>query len=274
MRGLKCSQQKREISVALTDGKSVLIDLDLRPKLRHKGIVCENKNGIWSVKCVKRNEVRANKELIGQVCFSLGFSGYSFHNLTRVDENGEIVTRRPLGQNRNNQWNAPNARHGWDSSSLNSRRFLYKRSIPSIDSDRHSQQNAETRFEEIVVGAPEQCLALYLECVPHSFVPIIEPQPDEAFPGEVTTESPKPVGPPNNHPATPQPNDATSTEPVQLDPTELPEIKNETETQIIKNNFNAPWLGSIYVDGNLSCIGVLLDPHWVLVDNSCVEGVE
>lgn len=246
-----CNVQKF-LTVALTDGKTVLIDLDSRPKLSHKGIVCENVNGVWSVKCVTRRAERKDKDTIGEVCFSLGFTGYSFHNLSRVDENGEIITKRP-----------PIERNNLYLQHLAARRFN-KRSISSKDlhhqkhTDNIEKQIQSERFEE-VVGAPQQCLALYLECVPHSVVPIIEIQPTEAPPIETTTEVKR-----TNEPILPNLTEAP----------EAPEEKtNETETQI-NQDFHAPWIGSVFVDGNLSCLCVLLDRSWVLVDNKCVDGVE
>lgn len=235
----------------------MLIDLDSRPKLSHKGIVCENVNGTWSVMCVTRRDERKEMGKIGEVCFSLGFTGYSFHNLSRVDENGEIITKRP-----------PIQRNNFYLQHLEARRF-YKRSISPKDAIIETQ-NQNVQFEEIV-GAPQQCLALYLECVPHSVVPIIEIQPTEA-PIETTTENKK-----TNEPSKEQHSDIIPTNPhheetITPNAPILPNL-NETETQIDKD-FHAPWIGSVFIDGSLSCVCVLLDRSWVLVDNKCLEGVE
>lgn len=243
------------------------MDIELRPTLNHKGIVCVNNGGKWSVECVQ-HDTNKNTERAGLVCFSLGFSGYNFFNVSRVDENGNIQRRHQPSQERNAyyqdylQWTerqAGNFGHG-----------IYKRSVHT--NDLHHQIESH----EIIVGAPmEQCNALYLECVPHSHIPTDDPEPPSI---DHTTIIPEP-NPPSpdglNHQTTvpnAEPEHATNSP---LEPTILPaEHENATKPRIIEDNFRAPWIASVYVDGDLICIGVLLDRQWVLVENSCVESVE
>lgn len=247
--------------VALTDGKTILIDSELRPKLNHKGIVCENTQGNWSVKCVRRRDQSGNTELADIICFSLGFSGQTFFNISRVDENGEIQRRDPPEQERNAYYQdfLPNARQAGGFG-------RFKRNADTIDAHQH------TRSHEIIVGAPPKvCFGIYLECIPHSTVT-----------GGVnpTTEHP------TTEPTTPKPPPSTSVHPpidpehehelTTIEPDHLPkgENGNATEPVIFEDNFSAPWLASIYIDGDLMCIGVLLDRQWVLVESSCVESAE
>lgn len=257
------------ITVALTDGKTILMDNDLRPNLNHKGIVCENKEGNWSVKCVRRGDLNANTELAGLICFSLGFSGFNFFNVSRVDEKGEILRRDPPGPPRNAYYQEylTNTRQAGSFG-----RSIYKRSIDTIDSHHHIRSH-----EVIVAAPPKTCHALYLECVPHSHVPIDEPTTEH------TTTIPEPSVPSNqDHRQTttvPSTNVHASTDP-EHEPTTgssiVPDDEhgNATEPRVIEDNFKAPWLASIYIDGDLMCIGVLLDRQWILVDNNCVESAE
>lgn len=233
----------------------VLIDLDSRPKLLNRGIVCENINGVWSVKCISREDEHKVKEIIGEVCFSLGFSGYSFHNLTRTDENGEIVTKPPSIER--HSFYSDFRSSLWNSKDLNSRRLL-KRSIPSNDSISPINDNA--RFEEIV-GASEQCVAVFLECIPHSVLPIIETKPSITPLIDVNPDNLKPI----DH------RDKPMNHIEELFTTEIPEDLNVPK---LTKDFHAPWLGSVLIDGSLQCIGVLLDRQWVIVDNTCVKDVE
>lgn len=284
------------ISVALTDGKEVLLDADLRPNLRHKGILCENSQGVWSVRCVNRLQHRKNSELAGQTCTMLGFSGYSSHNVLMVDENGDPKRKPPAPKEKADFRQF--GRHSWDRLGSPPHRYLFKRSIDSPPAEGNAN-----RFTELVGAPRHQCFALYVECVPHSLIPIIVPDPnniDETTtlppveittqkkpqetsthtsvetttkdPIEITTEKPKPKPEEPKKPVKP-------IEPViQIDdkPTIVVpfEPENDTITEVITNNFSAPWTASIFIDGELTCIGVLLGQNWVLVERSCVENVK
>jgi len=35
-----------------------------------------------------------------------------------------------------------------------------------------------------------------------------------------------------------------------------------------------PWLADVYMNGDLWCIGVLIDKHWVMVHESCLSGID
>lgn len=246
------------------------MDNELRPKLSHKGIVCENMNGNWSVKCVRRGNQSGNTELAGLICFKLGFSGYNFFNVSRVNEKGEIQRSDPPVQQRNDYYKdyLPNSRRGGSFG-----RAIYKRSVDTIDSHHNIQS------QEIIVGAPSKlCNSLYLECVPHSHVPIDDVDPPTT---EHTTTIPEPIVPPtddvNHHHITTVPSIIVhpSTDAEHESTTIIPDERaNKTEPRIIEDNFKAPWLVSIYIDGDLMCIGVLLDRQWILVENSCVESAE
>lgn len=157
-------------------------------------------------------------------------------------------------------------------------RAIYRRSIDI--KNLHNQ----TKSHEIVIGAPSQsCNALYLECVPHSHIPTDETSPSTI---DHTTTIPEPnVSPPddvhqqttvpstNFHPSTDANHAHTTSSPIEPN-TPPTDHGNATKPRIIENNFKAPWIASIYIDGDLSCIGVLLDRQWVLVESGCVESAE
>lgn len=248
------------IAVALTDGKTILIDSDLRPKLNHKGIVCENVRGNWSVKCVRRADQIGNTELASIVCFSLGFTGHTFFNISRVDEKGEIQRRDPPEHERSAHYYQAYLPNSRQASSFG----RFKRNADPIVPHQHA----------IMVGAPSQiCNAIYVECIPHSTIPVGPPpvpEPDTPKPidGETTVSPPPkptvhpPVDPEHEH--------------ITLEPDHLPDAENGSSTEpiVFEDNFSAPWLASIYIDGELMCLGILLDRQWILVENSCVELAE
>lgn len=260
--------------MALTDGKAVLMDANLQPTLNYKGILCENSRGDWSIKCVDRAHVRKNMELAGQTCTLLGFSGYSSHNVLMVDEIG-APKRKPFERVDVRQFGL----RSWDRMIPN--RYIFKRSV-----DNHPVSDAST---VLLAALPKHCFGLQIECVPHTIIPIetvVPPEPTEK-PQPVTTTV-KPIDPTT----IPPPIEVTTTpsklkpppQPVNpINPThqkDKPTVivpfvpENETDIEFITNNFAAPWTASVYIDGDLACIGVLLGQYWVLAERSCVENVK
>lgn len=226
---------------ALTDGNTVLLDGDLRPNLNHKGVVCENVNGVWSVKCVRRNQLLINAEIAGQTCLKLGFSGYMSHKVVNANENGEFTQPRQVEKEQKIASAA--ARQALQNYNIYSNQYRFKR---FLNDSPHSQSKAGDEFME-VVSQSRGCTALYVECVPHSTIPIVDPNTDKHTPNKPNIQQ---LEPPTPHHA---------------DPTDT-----ETRPKTIEK-FSAPWLASVYVDGNLTCIGIFLDRHWVLVERSCVN---
>lgn len=231
-------------TVALTDGQNVLLDADMRPELNHKGIVCQNVNGFWAVNCVQRDKHR-NAELAAQTCTQLGFSGLNFYNVSRITEDGKISHRHQEAKGRN---------------SVRFDKQLFNELNPAHN--RFKRHASHLDLSE-VVGSAKQCLALYVECIPHSILPVINPQPD---PPEETQDIPTNN---DNKPVT-EPDEI----PIIIDPSEQPNNGNHTEPQSLDNKFYAPWSASVFFNGDLKCIGVLVDRVWVLVESSCVDVID
>lgn len=234
------------IAVALTDGKTVLFDADLKPSLRHRGVVCENRHGEWSVMCVKRFQLRHNgDELAGQVCSSIGFTGYTYHNISRVNGDGVIADRQ-----RGPILNQP----------LFELDFLH---------DTHfvrSRRNAMPELRsEAIVATPQRpnCMGLYVECAPHSTIPKDKP------PRVIATTTTTPVPGVETTSARNITNNAVTTESV-FDIT-----FNETIfTAANFENFSAPWVASILINGEPACVGILVDKYWVIADIKCVNNTK
>ncbi|KAG4076599.1 hypothetical protein HA402_001886 [Bradysia odoriphaga] len=209
---------------------------DTRPVLNSKGIVSKNTGGEWNIMCGDTlNLIENGATTAGQICSILGFSGYSFFNLTKVDADAvEIEIRR-----------------------------LKKRHPNDIENEVDSQYEC--------VGNPQQCTALYVECEPHSNSLI----PHHTGPVDSKTISSlipsKPISPVTFENAKPpplkpiiQPNKKPS---VLSNGTKIPSIPSKIE------DHHWPWSVDIYVDGRLVCIGVLLDNTCVVTELSCMNSV-
>lgn len=228
--------------MALTDGKTVLLDGDLKPSLRHKGIACENINGEWSVMCFRRLEVRINgDQLAGQICSTIGFTGYTYHNASMVTENGEIKQRRPM--------TVPRLELGFlhDESSMRSRRSAIY-----------------STAEEELVAAPKdkRCLGLYVECAPHSTIPIKNP------PAVEPTTAPSPEK------ATVEASTHANGVPTTEKAFDIEVFNKPAVDGLDFDNFTAPWVASVLVNGDPACIGILVDRYWVIANIKCVNGTK
>ncbi|KAJ6641084.1 Serine protease nudel [Pseudolycoriella hygida] len=82
-----CEHKEDELDCfALCDGKTVTLDANFRPVLKNKGIVIKNSHGEWNVVCGDTIDLIENgAKTAGQICSILGFRGYTFFNLTRVE---------------------------------------------------------------------------------------------------------------------------------------------------------------------------------------------
>lgn len=244
---------------ALTDGQNIVLDADLRPELNHKGMVSHNMNGIWAPMCVNRIQIRQNEKAASEACSSLGFIGSTYHNVTEVGTNVKPHRRPSKDQNK---FHHPINKHlVGDQFSLSLPRF--KREMTKSDN---------LRLTEIMLGAPITCWGLYVECIPHSVRPIIESKPDEQPNSlEDSKKRPQPEIPDKIEPIIIQ----TDTAPNTVIPPK--KIKNETthfEVQVHESNFYAPWSASVFINGYLKCVGVLIDHLWVLTEASCVADIK
>ncbi|XP_031617390.1 serine protease nudel-like isoform X2 [Contarinia nasturtii] len=261
--------------IALTDGKVVLMDAELKPALRHEGVLCENANGRWSVRCVRRMEPQKNSELAGETCTLLGFSGYVSHNVIMVNKDGDFKAK-PRDHNHRVNFMRQTV---FDRHSMP--RFMFKRSL-DINKFLHvSQDDDDLNMSDIIVGAPCECFALSIQCVPHMVMPIINPTPGELLPSDnetsppTSTNTPVTTPKPTAHPTEPQ--QSKPIEPI-IQPEKVPNIivpipANDRQEDIIVDNFSAPWIASIFIDGDLSSIGVLLDRYWVLSEKTVIDSV-
>lgn len=247
----------------------MLIDVNLRPNLNHKGIVAKNSNGVWNVMCVKRSEInRRGAEMAGGICSMLGFSGYSFYNVTSVTSDGIEVPRNvDRAQISGQHTFLKHLRTHFDQSL----RYMRKRHNDPNEfwSDIPSDMRDGIHFSE-TVGAPKKCSGFYIECVPHAVIPVVIPLPDGIRPPNL----PKPTPSKQTHKVKPispviQPNGA----PTVIVPA-VNNTKPETPSSEHINDEHFPWSASIYINGLLVCNGILFDRVWIGVEGSCVTSVK
>lgn len=245
----------------------MLIDVNLRPNLNHKGIVSKNSNGLWNAVCVKRLEInRKGAEMAGEVCSLLGFSGYSFYNVTPFTSDGTKVPR-----NAGQQAFSKHLQTHFDQSLRNLRKRHNE--LNEFWSDIPSDMKDGIHFSEIV-GAPKKCSGFYVECVPHAVIPAVIPLPDGI--------RPNPSKPPHSRPSPVKLTDAVMPINPVVQPNSAPTIivpavnytKPAESTSDHLDDEHLPWSASIYINGQLACNGVLFDRIWVGVEGSCVTSVK
>lgn len=125
---------------------------------------------------------------------------------------------------------------------------------------RAQEEHPESAFEEIV-GNSHMCFAYYIEC---------EPNPTQGI-----NSQPIPIVPsiPPEIPATPL-------VPI-IQPEQKPSVVveyNATHTDskpfvVISEEEHWPWSASVYINGRLICVGVVIDRLWVLTEKGCMDSV-
>lgn len=252
-----CDRKEDELDcIALSDGRKVHIDVNLRPSLNHKGIVSKNTKGEWNVMCVNRLDVLKNgAEMAGQICSILGFSGYSFYNTTAIAH----VEKKKEAEKQTLQMQPRFAKHLHTVYDYEPH-GVFRRHQNSYDfwSEVHDDMKHDVHFSEIVGAPKKRCFGMYIECVPHTLIPVVIPVRDVIKPVKPI----KPVIQPDKVPVVVVPfHNKTIHE------------SKKPETSIVAKEEHWTWGASVLINGKLSCIGVLLDRVWVLVESSCVKDI-
>lgn len=168
----------------------MLIDVNLRPNLIHKGIVSKNTNGVWNVVCVDPNEINRNgAQMAGEICSMLGFSGYSFFNVTSLFRDSSKVLRS------SETLRKPFSKHLHTHYDHTLRHLRKRHNDPNeFWSDMPSDLRDGILFSEMV-GTPQSCARFYIECVPHPVFPVVIPLPDGIRPNHSNPSLPMPSHP-------------------------------------------------------------------------------
>lgn len=315
---IDCARHEDELDcVALTEGQGVVyLDVNQRPLLNYRGIVSRNSRGAWRVQCDEhRNFLQNGAEIVAQVCQELGFSGYTFFNVTQTSNVPiQPVSVQPQTNEQHNTKPAHHQHHPHhphhpshphheqhprqQNSSVRSADNAGSENdavpvLPQTDSSYHPADHpyilqhtsvwkretstCETRpevtYREAITNV-NSCFALYVECVPHATqqtTPASSAPPAAIKPSifdhlHKQLHALKPIFQPNKTPVVV----------VEFNKTEHhPPAASHHKHQHHEEQFGThwPWSASVYVEGRLRCIGVLLDRLWVLTEAGCMEGV-
>lgn len=305
-----CAQHEDELDcVALTEGHgAVYLDANQRPLLNYRGIVTRNSRGAWRVECDERRDfLQSGAEIVSQLCKELGFSGYSFFNVTQTS-NGPVqpVSVQPTVEQHyvQNQLHHPSHQpnhlqhtrehssvrntetYGSDnkdtpvlshvdlSSQPSSQPYILQHTNIWKRDTSTSQSRPEITYREAITNV-NSCFALYIECVPHATqhtTPSFSAPPAAIKPSifdhvHKPFHALKPIIQPSKTPVVV----------VQFNETEhhTPSAATHPHHYSHDEQFGThwPWSASVYVDGRLRCIGILLDRLWVLTEAGCMQSV-
>lgn len=134
---------------------------------------------------------------------------------------------------------------------------IWRRDVSATLSDA-IEEHPESAFEEIV-GNTHVCFGYYIECLPVSTQGIDSlPIPvAPTLPAQIPVPTLTPIIQPDVKPSVVVEYNATH-----IDSTPVV-LSNEAE--------HWPWSASIYANGRIICVGVVIDRFWVLTEKGCMD---
>ncbi|XP_067643607.1 serine protease nudel isoform X1 [Eurosta solidaginis] len=262
---------------ALTNGREIVLDADKRPTLNSAGIFSRNSHGKWLVVCT--HEIPLVEQIANtasSVCTQLGFKSLKFYNITHFITHDTIVPIHP-------DFHKPKSIHSHFS---------------SIAADNHNFPNFRNEFRPNdlnnkartlhIERTSNECSGLFVEC--EAKANNVEPiktisAGDQISSDGVSSSGLRPAletyGKPNVYVTPP-----TSSMILMNKKDEILEkmekvIESRKNISLMIDNklheaveeMHWPWIVDVYVDGQLWCVGALVDRYWVLVHESCQFGV-
>lgn len=237
------------------------MDINSRVDLIKEGFVSKNSHGKWKLLCINKDTALNTNaaEIAGQACTVLGFSGYESFEIKEVPENK--VRKTPT----NDIDLAPfskHLRHTYDYERYRRHIDISGKTHHGHHGHHHHQHNNRPHGQNVQqithnVERDHKCLGLYVICSPHAGINVtihggLQPSTNKTQP------SIKPMKPMIHKDKVPiiqvHTNNGTTHKEIEFE-----------------NHYHWSWSSSIYIDGSLKCIGILLDRHWVLADEKCVN---
>ncbi|XP_017840080.1 serine protease nudel [Drosophila busckii] len=263
---------------ALTNGHDVHFDAHQQPKFSSVGIFSKNAHGVWRVVCAHEtgyHEHQANTA--DAVCALMGFKGAHYFNSTQFVSQTVMhaitpeLTKKSHVDAQLRAMMSDNAQ------------FTSSEMLPRV----HGHQALDSLQKARVQTS--KCLGIYVECNPRSNATkpmktfsagqAVKQRPAQGVPVLVPTiETHK--RPHVHFKPQPQPVQLVNKKDEVLDRIDVL-IKNKlNKTLLVQEELHEaveelhwPWLADVYANGELWCIGVLLDKHWLLVHESCLTGI-
>ncbi|XP_017135942.1 serine protease nudel [Drosophila miranda] len=263
---------------ALTNGQDVHFDVHQQPKFSSAGIFSKNAHGVWRVVCAHEtgyHEHQANTA--DAVCALLGFKGAHYFN------SSEIVSQRDV--------------HPITPELPGKTQLVVE--LRSMDNDNDQlSENEEAMPEQGLLSPsrpekdrllPSTCLGIYVECNPLSnqTTPLKTLSAGQAVKQKPAEEMPilLPTIETHNRPNVHFKPQVPATIIVNKKDEVLDRLDNlikskKNKTLLVNEQLHEaieelhwPWLADVYANGELWCLGVLIDKHWLLVHESCLSGI-
>lgn len=251
-------------------------DAHQQPKFSSAGVFSKNTHGSWRVVCAHETGFHEHQaKTADTVCALLGFRGAHYYNSTEFISQQEMhpVTPELIRSHSGNQLRALMR----DNVQLTSTEMV----LP-----RHAQQVPHGRQKARIV--PNKCLGIYVECNARSnmTLPLKTFSAGQAISQRPTGNLPEllpTIGThkkPNVHFKPQQPAQLVNKKDEIMDRLDMLIKSKNNKTLLVQEQLHEaieelhwPWLADVYVNGELWCLGVLLDKHWLLVHESCLAGI-
>lgn len=232
------------ISVALTNGQSVLVDLNGKPFMNPSGIVTQNVNSSWKILCDDNGDFHTNGlEIANDICNIIGFKSVKKAStvakkilklilFVRSARSFKVVAVTSI--NLSEEVDGPGGQIDIRSNHLRNKANVTK----------------------------ETCSALEISCVPFQSgsAAVLPIQLDKGKKNSTSSSQ--------NFDKVPDiflPVDPKDPSNVILKPGNKTETEHEWSHLRV---FNWPWSAEIFVNGDLAANGILLDKSWVLAERS------
>lgn len=263
----------------MTNGHDVHFDAHQQPKFSSAGIFSKNEQGLWRIVCARETGFHEQEgKTADAVCALLGFHGAHFYNST------ELVNHQhahPITPELDENARLGKAVHGLmrDNVHLSSSEVV----LP-----RHGNHQQVVFNQQKARVVSSKCQGIYVECNPrsNSTTPIKTFSAGDPVKQESAMKVPElqPTIETHNKPNVyfkPQvPAIMVNKKDEIMDRLDLLIKSKKNKTLLVQDELHEaieelhwPWLADVYVNGDLWCLGVLLDKHWLLVHESCHSGI-
>lgn len=263
----------------MTNGHDVHFDVHQQPKFSSTGIFSRNGHGVWRVVCAHETGYHEHQaKTANAVCALLGFNGAHYFNSSEFVTQQEMQPITPELKGGRNRMAAQIHSMVGDNVQFTENEVI----IPELGHPSASRPEKDRLL-------PRKCVGIYVECNPYSN----KTTPLKTFSaGQVVKEKPIEQVPvlsptiethntPNVHFKPQIPAMVVNKKDEILDRLDKL-IKSKKNKTILVNEqlheaieeLHWPWLADVYMNGDLWCIAVLIDKHWVMVHESCLSGID
>ncbi|XP_030372778.1 serine protease nudel [Scaptodrosophila lebanonensis] len=259
---------------ALTNGHDIHFEAHKQPKFSSTGIFSRNAHGQWRVVCAHETGFHTHGAATADaVCALLGFKGARYHNSTEFVAQRSMMPITPEL--------ARKSRLGSQLRALVRDNVQFTSNEDLFPLHPHSQQHLAH-----IEG--EKCLGIYVECNPQAnkTTPLKTLSAGQAIKHSTAQNLPvmQPTiethNTPNVHFKPQLPAQLLNKKDEILDRLDKLIKSKKNQTVLVNEQLHEaieelhwPWLADVYANGNLWCLGVLMDRRWLLVHESCMIGV-